>query len=200
MSLGGSVESLLFVAGEPLTIGELARALNCFELEAESALRELQLALAERGSGLQIVQIAGGFQLATRPEHAEAVARLLSRGPAKLSRAALETAAIIAYRQPVTQPEIEAVRGVGCGSVINTLAERGLIGEVGRKQTVGRPILYGTTRDFLHYFGIADLSELPPLDVPASAALSDAPPATSPNGASPLPAEPDSAAISAPAG
>src|SRR5688500_5074955 len=142
MSLAAAVESLLFVAAEPLSLADLARALNCSELETESALRELQLNLGERVSGLHLVTIAGGYQLATRPEHAESVARLLARGPAKLSRAALEIAAIIAYRQPVTQPEIEAVRGVGCGSVLDTLRDRGLIVEVGRKQAVGRPILY----------------------------------------------------------
>ncbi len=195
----GSVESLLFVAAEPLPVSELARAMHCSEEQAQSAIRELIVSLEERGSGLQVVEIARGYQLATRPEYAEYVARLLSRGLAKLSRAALETAAIIAYRQPVTQPEIEAVRGVGCGSVLDTLRDRGLIAEFGRKQTVGRPILYGTTRDFLHYFGIADLADLPPLDEMDSAASNGAGQATSPNGASPLPAAPDSASISEPA-
>src|SRR5687768_7044830 len=134
MSSTAAAECLLFVAGEPLTTADLARALNCTDLEAESAVGKLQVDLAERGSGLHVLRIAGGFQLATKPEHAESVARLLARGPAKLSRAAVETAAIIAYRQPVTQPEIEAVRGVGCGSVLDTLRDRGLIAEVGRKQ------------------------------------------------------------------
>jgi len=198
--MAAAIECLMFVAGEPLPVADLARALNCTEVEAESAVRDLQHSLDERGSGLHLVQIAGGYQLATRPEHAESVARLVARGPAKLSRAALETAAIIAYRQPVTQPEIEAVRGVGCGSVLDTLRDRGLIAEFGRKQTVGRPILYGTTRDFLHYFGIADLTELPPLDETEFVASNGAGQATSPNGASRLPAEPNSAEISEPAG
>ena len=201
LAKAAAVECLLFVAGEPLTLADLGRALSCSEMEADSALRELQSTLGQRGSGLHVINIAGGFQLATRPEHGEYVARLLARGPAKLSRAAVETAAIIAYRQPVTQPEIEAVRGVGCGSVLNTLEERGLIAEMGRKQTVGRPILYGTTRDFLHYFGIHDLSELPPLEdsefVPA---VNGSEPVSNPNGASPLPADPDFGAISEPAG
>ena len=198
MSLAAALECILFVAGEPLALPDIARALDCLDLEAESAIDELKSALHHRGSGLQLLQIAGGYQLATRPEHAESVGRLLARGAPKLSRAAVETAAIIAYRQPVTQPEIEAVRGVGCGSVLNTLEDRGLITEVGRKQTVGRPILYGTTRDFLHYFGIADLSELPSLDSAESGAASIESDGRS-NGSSPLPAESDFAVISAPA-
>src|SRR5439155_11324978 len=130
----------------PLNLIDIARAAACDELAAESALRELQLRLGESGSGIQMVSIAGGYQLATRPEHAEAVARLLARSASKLSRAALETVAIVAYRQPVTQPEIESVRGVSASGVLKTLLDRKLIAEVGRKQTVGRPILYGTTR------------------------------------------------------
>jgi segregation and condensation protein B len=164
MSLAATLECVLFVAGEPLPIKEMARALQCDELTVEEALRELQLRMGESGSGLQIVSIAGGYQLSTRAEYAEAVGRLLARGGNKLSRAGLETLAIIAYRQPVTQPEIEAVRGVSSGGVLKTLLERKLIAEAGRKQTVGRPILYTTTPEFLHYFAIGDLSELPPLD------------------------------------
>lgn len=163
MTRSGAVECLLFVAGEPLTLSEIARALKCDELEAELAVRDLQLRLGET-SGLQVVLIAGGWQLATRPEYAETVAVLLARGESKLSRAALETVAIIAYRQPVTQAEIEAVRGVSCGGVLKTLGDRRLIFEFGRKQTLGRPILYATTPEFLHYFAIKDLTELPPLE------------------------------------
>jgi segregation and condensation protein B len=168
MSLAAAVECLLFVAGEPLTLEDMARALQCDPLTAEEALRELQLRLGESGSGLQVVSIAGGWQLATRPAYAEAVGRLLARGATRLSRAALETLAIVAYRQPVTQPEIEAVRGVAAGSVLKTLLERRLITEIGRKPTVGRPILYGTTPEFLHYFAIGDLTELPPLEEPSN--------------------------------
>jgi segregation and condensation protein B len=199
MSLAPTLECILVVAGEPLALPDIARALNCLEIEAESTIDELKSNLEDRGSGLQLVQIAGGYQLATRPEHAESVGKLLARGAPKPSRAAVETAAIIAYRQPITQPEIEAVRGVGCGSVLNTLEERALIAEVGRKQTVGRPILYGTTRDFLHYFGITDLSQLPSLESTDSGSLPFATGAGS-NGANPLPAESDFAVISAPAG
>ena len=164
LQLAPAVECLLFVGGEPLSVSDLARALQCEEAAAELALRELQTSLAEQGRGLQVIQIAGGYQLSTKPEFSEPIARLLARSAPKLSRASLETAAIIAYRQPITQPEIEAVRGVGCGSVLKTLMDRGLIEEAGRRNTVGRPILYATTRDFLHYFGLADLAELPPLE------------------------------------
>jgi segregation and condensation protein B len=164
MNAAAAVECLLFVAGEPLPLQEIARALKCDDLEAEGALRELQLRLGAGGSGLQVVSIAGGWQLATRPEYAETIAVLLARGESKLSRAALETLAIVAYRQPVTQSEIEAVRGVSCGGVIKTLLERRLIYDAGRKQSLGRPILYATTPEFLHYFAIGDIAELPPLD------------------------------------
>jgi segregation and condensation protein B len=163
VSLSPALECLLFVAGEPLPLSEMARALQCDELTVEEALRALQLELGERGSGLQIISIANGYQLSTRSEHAETIARLLARGSNKLSRAALETLAIIAYRQPITQPEIEAVRGVGVAGVVKNLLDKKLVAEAGRKQVVGRPILYATTPEFLHYFAIADLSELPPL-------------------------------------
>ena len=159
-----AVECLLFVSSEPVPLRELARALDCDEVAAELAVIELREALEERGSGLQLVNIAGGWQLATRSEHAEVIGRLFARGGTKLSRAALETLSIVAYRQPVTQPEIEAVRGVGCAGVLKTLLERRLVAEAGRRQTVGRPILYATTEDFLHYFGLSALDDLPPLD------------------------------------
>ncbi len=164
MSLAGAVETLLFASAEPLTPADLARVLACDEELVAAALAELTQRLEASGSGLQVVQIAGGFQFATRPEYHEFVRRMIAQSPPKLSRAALETAAIIAYRQPITQPEIEAVRGVASGSVIKTLLERDLIAEAGRRPTVGRPIMYVTTQSFLHYFGMKDLSELPPLD------------------------------------
>ncbi|HLV79258.1 MAG TPA: SMC-Scp complex subunit ScpB [Chthonomonadaceae bacterium] len=162
-----ALECLLFVAGEPVPLEDLARALNAEAPAVEAALRSLQVGLTERGSGLHLIRIAGGWQLATRPEHAEVVGRLLARGSSKLSRAALETLAIIAYRQPITAPEIEAVRGVSASSVLKTLLERRLIAEAGRKPTLGRPMLYTTTADFLHYFGIAEIGQLPPLEADA---------------------------------
>ncbi|MGC8667868.1 MAG: SMC-Scp complex subunit ScpB [Chthonomonadales bacterium] len=164
MSLSAAVECLLFASPEPLSTADLSRALGCEEALVSAALADLARRLEMSGSGLQLMEIAGGFQLATRAEYHEFVARLMAQSPPKLSRAALETMAIIAYRQPITQPEIEAVRGVASGSVIKTLLERDLIAEAGRRLTVGRPILYVTTQNFLHYFGLKDLSELPPLD------------------------------------
>ncbi len=158
------LESLLFIAGEPITIADLARAVEQDEPRVEEALRNLQLSLTERFSGLQLLKIAGGWQLATRPEYAEIIAKLLARGGSKLSRAAMETLSIIAYRQPVTAPEIEAVRGVSVSGVLKTLQDRRLISEAGKKMVVGRPILYVTTSDFLHYFGISDLSQLPEIE------------------------------------
>lgn len=169
-----ALECLLFVSGEPVTLVDLARALGQDEIETEAALRSLQIALTERGSGLQVMRIANGWQLATRPEHAEVIGRMLTRGSSKLSRAGMETLAIIAYRQPITAPEIEAVRGVSVSGVLKTLLERRLIAEAGRKATLGRPMLYVTTPDFLHYFALADLEQLPPLeaDMPAPAPVS----------------------------
>jgi segregation and condensation protein B len=170
LNRAAAIECLLFVAGEPLPLSELARALACEENDAEEALNELRLSLGETRRGLQVVSIAGGYQLATRPDYAEPVGRLLARGSSKLSRAALETVAIIAYRQPITIPEIEAVRGVACGGVLKTLVERRLVMEAGRKQAVGRPVLYKTTPEFLHYFALRDLEELPPLEDPSQMA------------------------------
>jgi segregation and condensation protein B len=164
-----ALECLLFIAGEPVALADLARALQSEEVEVEAALRSLQAGLTERASGLQLLRIAGGWQLATRPEYAEVIGRLLARGGNKLSRAAMETLAIIAYRQPITAPEMEAVRGVSVGSVLKTLQERKLIAEAGRKATLGRPMQYTTTADFLHYFGIAELAQLPPLETDAPA-------------------------------
>ncbi|MCS6776722.1 MAG: SMC-Scp complex subunit ScpB [Chloroherpetonaceae bacterium] len=161
--LVAALECLLFVSGEPVPLTELSRATGRDSETIACALHVLRSRLEERGSGLQLLHIAGGWQLSTRPEHAEAIGRLLTRDSHKLSRAALETLAIIAYRQPITAPEIEAVRGVSVSGVLRTLLDRRLIQEAGRKETVGRPVLYRTTPDFLHYFGLSDLSQLPPL-------------------------------------
>lgn len=161
-SLPQMIECLLFVAGEPLAAKELARTTET-EVEAVyAAIRTLRDRYVH--SGLQIVEIANGFQIATRPEWAPMVGRLLAPHANRLSRPALEAAAIIAYRQPCTQADVEAVRGVASDGVLKTLVDRNLVREAGRKQTPGRPILYATTDDFLHYFGLADLADLPLLD------------------------------------
>jgi segregation and condensation protein B len=156
------VECLLFVSGEPLSVKELVKAT---ETDGEAVLTALGL-LRERyvGSGLYVTEIAGGWQMATRPEYAPAVGKLLAPNANRLSKPALETVTIVAYRQPCTQAEIEAIRGVAVDGVLKTLLDRDLIREAGRKQTPGRPILYATTDAFLHYFGLASLDDLPKLD------------------------------------
>lgn len=161
--LKNAVECLLFVASEPLSSKDLAEALEMEQGTIQEAIDELIHSLEER-SGLQVVKVAGGYQLCTRPEYAEYCAKLLHPGNQRLSRAALETLAVVAYRQPVTVPEIEAVRGVAAGGVVRTLLDRGLIKEAGRKPTVGRPILYCTTEEFLQHFGLSDISELPDVE------------------------------------
>jgi segregation and condensation protein B len=161
------LEAYLFVATEPVQPAEIGRLLNIEAAAVEEALEDMANAYARRiNSGLHVVRIAGGYQMATRPALAEGVARLLAAPGQKsrLSKPALETLAIIAYQQPVTQAEIEAVRGVSADGVLKTLAERRLIQETGRKEVPGRPILYGTTPDFLHYFGLNTLEDLPPLE------------------------------------
>lgn len=162
-NLSQAVEAILFVADAPVGLRELAQCLEVGESEIEQALAELGARL-NTGSGLQLVRIAGGYQLCTRPELAEAVARYLKPQRKRLTRSALEVLAIVAYRQPITTQEIEEIRGVQSDHSLRALAERGLIAEVGRKQTPGRPILWGTTEEFLHQFGLNSLDELPPLD------------------------------------
>ncbi len=163
-SLARPVECLLFVAGEPLTARALARGLDADEAAIPVAIRALRDRYISTDSALQILEIAGGYQLSTRPELGPLVGKYLAPHANRLSRPSLETVTIIAYRQPVTQAEVEAIRGVASDGVMKTLTERELIAEVGRKPTPGRPILYGTTPSFLHYFGLSSLGDLPPLD------------------------------------
>jgi segregation and condensation protein B len=151
-----------FRGGRALSAKALARTTETDVGAVDEAIRALRERYA--ASGLQIVEIANGYQMATRAEFAPAVGRLLAPHANRLSRPALETVTIIAYRQPCTQADIEAVRGVASDGVLKTLTDRGLIAEAGRKPTPGRPILYATTDDFLHYFGLSDLSALPALD------------------------------------
>ena len=161
------LEAYLFVATEPVEPAEIGRLLNVEAAAVEEALEDMTNAYARRiNSGLHVIRIAGGYQMATRPAMAEGVARLLAAPGQKsrLSKPALETLAIIAYQQPVTQAEIEAVRGVNADAVLKTLTERRLVQETGRKEVPGRPFLYGTTPDFLHYFGLNTLEDLPPLE------------------------------------
>ena len=160
--LSRRIEALLFVAGEPLTFKELCKTTEAEPEDAHRAIRELRDRYVS--SALQVMEIAGGFQLSTRTEYAATVGKFLAPHANRLSKPALETVTIIAYRQPCTQAEIEAIRGVASDGVIKTLLEREIIRDAGRRPTPGRPILYATTDMFLHYFGLTDLNDLPVLE------------------------------------
>jgi segregation and condensation protein B len=156
------IESLLFIAGEAVTVAQLAKALELPADAIEAALDQLSSACA--GRGVRVQRHGEMVQLVTAPESAAVIERFLGvQGQQRLSTAALEVLAIIAYRQPLTRPQIEAVRGVDCGGVLRALLGRELIAEVGRLETVGRPIQYGTTPEFLRQFGLGSLAELPAL-------------------------------------
>jgi segregation and condensation protein B len=159
------VEALIFVSEEPLSAKAIADVLKEDRGWIEMAVEELSKEFNSRQSGLQLREVAGGWQIATRAEYHEYVrAFLKSRPSAKLSLAALETLAVIAYKQPVTVPEILEIRGVQSSSAIKTLLDKRLIVAKGRKETVGRPMLYGTSKEFLLQFGLKDLTELPSIE------------------------------------
>lgn len=159
------VEALIFVADEPLPVKVLAEVLGEARETIETAIEELTADYDARESGLQIREIAGGWQISTRAEFHEEIRKFLKTRPsAKLSLAALETLAVIAYKQPATIPEILEIRGVQSASAIKTLLDKRLIVVKGRKETVGRPMQYGTSKDFLIQFGLKDLSELPNIE------------------------------------
>lgn len=156
------LEALIFVADEPISAKELANVLEEDTEFVQSAIQELAQEYEERKSGLMLREIAGGWQITTQTEFHEEIRKFLKTRPsAKLSLAALETLAVIAYKQPVTVPEILEIRGVQSASAIKTLLDKKLIVAKGRKETVGKPMLYGTSKDFLIQFGLKDLSELP---------------------------------------
>jgi segregation and condensation protein B len=164
LSLENLVESLLFVAEGPVPVSRLAEALEVSLREVEAALDQLTEAYQQRG--LSVQRLRDRVQLTTTPAAADKVQRFLGLAAATpLSRAALETLAIIAYQQPVTRPQIEAVRGVNSDGVIKNLLSKGIIDEVGRTDGPGRPVLYATTPEFLQYFGITSLADLPPLNL-----------------------------------
>jgi len=155
-------EALIFVSEDPLPVKAIADILKEDKGWVQVAVEELAKEFNERGGGLMLREVAGGWQFATRPEYHEHVrAYLKSKPSAKLSLAALETLAVIAYKQPVTVPEILEIRGVQSSSAIKTLLDKRLIVAKGRKETVGRPMMYGTSKDFLLQFGLKDLGELP---------------------------------------
>lgn len=159
------IESILFVASEPVTIGQLARVLEIVPDAVEAALDELHAASA--GRGIRVQRVEDRVQLVSAPEAASVIERFLGvHANTRLSAAALEVLGIIAYRQPITRAQIEAVRGVDCGGVLRALLSRELICEAGRLEAVGRPILYATTAEFLHQFGLTSLRDLPPVELP----------------------------------
>jgi segregation and condensation protein B len=163
--LKATIEALIFASPEPMSLKMLCKLLDGEPKEDVAEALEAVRASYDRPGGLQFVEVAGGYQIVTRPELHEWVRRLFhERTTQKLSVAALETLAVIAYRQPVTAPEIAEIRGVNTSGVLATLIDRKLVKIVGRKQVVGRPFMYGTTRDFLERFGLNDLSDLPKVE------------------------------------
>jgi segregation and condensation protein B len=163
--LRGIVESLLFVSPEPLSVQRLVAIMgDVTKADVAQALRGLGEELEQEGRGVRLVEIAGGFRLVTKQEYATWIKRLdKTKSATKLSRSALESLAIIAYKQPIVRSEIEEIRGVETSGVVRTLLERKLVRIVGRKEVPGRPIMYGTTKFFLEHFGLNDLTQLPPL-------------------------------------
>ncbi len=157
------VETLLFLAEKPLSVEELRQSTGIEPARIARALDQLSGHYREGISGIVLHEVAGGWQLRTSPDNAEFARRFLRVKPQRLTRAALETLAIVAYRQPVTRPEIEEIRGVDCGAVVKALLERRLVKILGKKEEPGRPILYGTTREFLEFFALKDLASLPTL-------------------------------------
>jgi segregation and condensation protein B len=160
--LEGVIESLLFASDKPLSLEDL-KALTREE-DTRPVAEALETLRARRqGGGVEVAEVAGGYTLRTRAAFAPWVSKLLAGRPVRLSRAMLEAVAIIAYRQPITRPELDDIRGVDCGPVLKTLLDRGLIRIIGKKEEVGRPILYGTTPEFLRVFSLKDLTQLPTL-------------------------------------
>jgi len=158
------LEALLFLSGEVLPISSLKDILGLPETDMKNLMNELMAEYRDRNGGVLVVEIANGYQMVTNPDYAEWVRKFRNtHTSSKLSMPALETLAIIAYRQPIIKAEIEQIRGVNSDSAIRTLYDKRLIKIMGRKEAPGRPFLYGTTREFLQYFGLKDLTELPTL-------------------------------------
>jgi segregation and condensation protein B len=155
------IEALFFVSKEPLKLDKLQEILETPKDQIERAIHNLKREYDENNRGMIIVETADGFQMATNPAFAQWVQLVLAVEPARLSKKSLEALSIIAYKQPITRAEIEALRGVISDGAIKTLLDRKLIKIIGRKDVPGRPLLYGTTKEFLNYFGVKNLSELP---------------------------------------
>jgi segregation and condensation protein B len=160
-----ALEAIIYAADEPATIEQLAEALGEEKLAVQSSLDELVASYATEDRGVEVRAVAGGYKMYTKPQHHDLVRRFIKslRPPLRLTMPALETLAVIAYKQPVTAPEIQEIRGVNTSGVIKTLLDKRLITTAGRKEVIGRPILYRTSKDFLMRFGLSDLEELPSL-------------------------------------
>lgn len=163
--LRAALEAIIYVADEPATPEQMARALGVDKAEVRAALEELAAFYAGDERGIEVKKVAGGYRFATKVQHHESLRRFIKslQPPVRLTMPALETLAVIAYKQPVTLPEINEIRGVNCGGVIQTLLDKRLIVTAGRKAVVGRPILYRTSKDFLLRFGLNDVEDLPSL-------------------------------------
>ncbi|MEK7746175.1 MAG: SMC-Scp complex subunit ScpB [Elusimicrobiota bacterium] len=186
-----AVETLLFITQEPLALSRIAQLAGAKEEEAASVIEVLRREHEERGS-LQVIEIAEGWQLATRRDFAPLVRKLYAeKMTMRLSSAALETLAIIAYKQPLTRAEIEEIRGVEVIAALETLLEKGLVKVAGRKESIGRPLLYGTTTEFLRQFGLRGIADMPPVEsFQASLPGEVAAPAGQPSAAAPSVVEP----------
>jgi segregation and condensation protein B len=165
IELKSALEAIIYVADEPATVDQLASVLGEEKHVVRAALDDLVASFASDERGVEIRAVAGGYRVYTKPQHHDLVRRFIKslRPPLRLTMPALETLAVIAYKQPVTQPEIQEIRGVNCAGVIETLLEKRLITTAGRKPVIGRPILYRTSKDFLMRFGLGDVDELPSL-------------------------------------
>jgi segregation and condensation protein B len=163
--LKAAIEALIFSSGHPLSLDRLKSIFDEATVgQIAEQVHQLQQEYIDRGSGLMMAEVAGGYQLATRPEQFEWIRKFKTvRTTTKLSKPALETLAIVAYKQPITRSEVEAIRGVNIGGIMRNLMERRLVKIVGKKDVAGKPMMYGTTPEFLQYFGLSDLSALPTL-------------------------------------
>jgi segregation and condensation protein B len=164
-NLKGALEALLFVSDEPVSGARLAKVLDASPGDIEAALADLAVEFSEKNRGMQLREVAGGWRFYTHPAYHDVIERyVLSWDTRRLSQAALEALAVIAYHQPVTRNGINAVRGVNSEGVVSSLVEKGLVREVGRDKQAGNAILYGTTRTFLEKFGLKEIGELPPIE------------------------------------
>jgi segregation and condensation protein B len=160
-----ALEAVIYAADEPATVEQLATALGEEKLAVQAALDELTASYAAEERGIEVREVAGGYKMYTKPQHHDLVRRFIKslRPPLRLTMPALETLAVIAYKQPVTAPEIQEIRGVNTSGVLKTLLDKRLITTAGRKEVIGRPIVYKTSKEFLIRFGLSDLDELPSL-------------------------------------